>query len=76
MFTIDDLLDRIDVFIDREDQDHYKEIQITEVNHLTDGAALVICADVGDDIWIPFSLLRCDVNKGVYVESWFHSKNF
>jgi len=77
MFTIDELLEKIDVFFPSDEDliSGYIEIEVTAVERLTKKAALISCG--GEDaIWVPFSLMKCDDTKSIFVESWFYNKNF
>ena len=76
MYTTEELLNKIDAFIDRDEQEDYSIIDVAEVTHLTDLAALIRNEIDSDPIWIPFSVMRCDEDSHIYVKEWFYKKNF
>ena len=76
MSSIDELLEKIDVFTTFDDGiAGYTEIEVIEVEHITEKAALIVCDD-NDAIWVPLSVLKCDDTRTVFVESWFYNRNF
>lgn len=75
MYTIDDLLERIDIFFSPDEDNVYTEIEVIDVDQLTEKAALITC-EGNDAIWIPLSLMKCNDTKSIFVETWFYSKNF
>jgi len=77
MIDITNLTDNLDV-IEEDDILHaiYIQINVEEVEHLTEQAALIIYDVDAEHIWIPFSVMRCDQDSNIYVRNWFHNKNF
>lgn len=76
MSTIDELLEKIDVFTTFDDGiSGYTEIEVIEVEHITEKAALIACDD-NAAVWVPLSVLKCDDTRTVFVESWFYNRNF
>ena len=78
MYTIENLLEKIDVFSSLDDDDaisEYTEMEVIDVDQLTEKAALITC-EGNDAIWIPLSLMKCNDTKSIFVETWFYNKNF
>ena len=76
MSSIDELLEKIDVFTTFDDGIvGYTEIEVIEVEHITEKAALIVCDD-NDAVCVPLSVLKCNDTRAVFVESWFYNRNF
>jgi len=74
---LEDLLHKIDALTDFQfDSSDYSQVTISDVKTMTEKAALIQLDNITDHIWTPFSVMRCDEEKNIYIATWFYKKNF
>jgi len=69
MPTIKQLIDKLDVFTEY-DRDDYTEIEVDEVEALTDKGVKLF------GTWFGLSTLRTDMDGGLFIENWLYDRYF